>query len=1260
MGGDVRASVSVTARAARIRCLVLSALALTGGASASLAAPTAQTTNAAPLQQMLRGFDANVGQWPDEILFQGTVGTKTAAFTSTGLRLSIVKPTELIDGFPPRRSGAPDVVNVTFRFLGSRPDSRLEGVDPSSTRVNYFVGPEERWRTDVPSYGRIRYLSLYPGIDAAFYERDGELKYDFVVASGANPAAIILGVEGAEALRLSEEGDLVVTTRLGDIRQRKPYVYQERHGQRETVTAAYSIIGADHVAFILGAYDTARELVIDPEVNYSTYFGGNGSEQSSSRGLAIDSAGDLYLTGRTDSTAGTLMTGAAQQMFVARIDPDAPNPIVYRSYLSGSYGLNVVVDASGFAYALGAQINQAFMSQPYVAKLRPDGGMIYGRVIPEIGTAANGAVPSGDTVYIVGDRANMVRLDGAGNLIEQVALAGTSNVLASDSAGNLYVAGTLFNGALRAYVQKIGANPYQVVLGAGRATSGRGLAVDSAGHAYLAGEQIAEFGEAPWEDVFLARIGTSGVVEWKTFLAGNDWEEGNNVAVDTTDGVYVAGSTVSSDFPVKDSFTNGRCCAYLAKLSASTGETIWSTRFGGNSDDEEANGVVVDSNDNVWVKGEARSTSGLIGAGGIQPAYGGGFSDLFLLRIKQKESGGAIAILSSTTRWKAQKDTTAPVVVNFTGPNDLTAATLELTDPNGALVANPTLAFEMVAGTDPPQYKITWSGPWTTTAGGASAPLQRGNYKVVVKGTRQNGSISTSAAYEKVSLVEVGKIEIRAASGGAPLDGNPGTGGGARIFAEAQEAPTVANPSPVALDQVTVIATIEPPIPDPGAQGPVAVRFRSFDVDDPSANGRPVDDESRPCTPTGCDNLGIVQSGYLSNGGTWTDGSIGVEVTTSGSDATASFQTSIRQGDNYRIAASTSADWLNGLVPVTSNQVGLVTHLSGEVLTNGVQLTEMLTVWRTLHVEVDALVSQDSQADQAQLDLSGNFSMLQRTKLIDNSGPFFTAEHPRADGWDGANLTLGFHPADRYDVTGNQRPFVDARIAAGQPDLTNGLRPPQLMALSDKSYVLRDDEITSLESAADYSLSETLFASAYVKLSAYAQTPQDAAIPFSVGLHRNIVDNLRWAAQLRTAKTYWSVQLLSAFDGIATADFDPRSEGVVNLGVTTIGRTIDQSFKLKSSVFLETIRDLYEKAPPFIRASANRPPVPLVLSPDINKRVTAHELLHTFSLVHDAAIMCGAINVQNNTVGGTITPDHVKQLRSVEEPTPAANNNPCP
>jgi hypothetical protein len=672
-------------------------------------------------------------------------------------------------------------------------------------------------------------------------------------------------------------------------------------------------------------------------------------------------------------------------------------------------------------------------------------------------------------------------------------------------------------------------------------------------------------------------------------------------------------------------------------------------------------GVSIGASGNLYLY--TGTTAVLAKRNGVPP--GPGAPDALPICARQ----ASIGILPSTTRWKPQRDVTTPIEVFFTGASDLTGATLEITDPNGALVTNPTLAFEAIPGTDPPQYKITWSGPWTTTVGGASVPLPRGNYKVVVQGTRHDGSILTSAPYEKVSLVEVKKIEFRAVAGGAPLDGNPGTGSGTRIFAEAQEAPTPANQNPDALDKVTLIATIEPPISDPGEQGPISVHFRSLDVDDPSANSAPVDDESRPCPPAGCDNLGSPQAGSLSDGGTWLDGSVGVQIPTLGPEATALFQTSMRQGDNYRVAASTSTEWLNGLGPVVTSQAGAVTHVSGEPLVAGVQVTEMLTVWRSLHLEVDAFASQDPAADQAAMDLRGQqFTMVTRDRLIDHSGPFFAADHPNPDDWAGASLSLSFHANDWYDVTGNQRTQVRVRIGQNQPPLHNNLRPPDLMALPDKSWILRDDEIFSLDAsrscgpttcAADYSLARELLARAYIKLDPIVQAPADVSVPFAVATDRNITSNFSIPNQTASSRTYWATQAASAFDGDPAGDLDPRpSTGAftINLGLTTVGAPLnDGRHKLKSTVFIETIRDLYEKPPQGTVGG-----VSLVLSPEVNKRVTAHEILHTFGLIHDAAIMCSQINIQNNTVGGTVTNDQIQQLRGVERPVPASHNLPCP
>jgi hypothetical protein len=529
-----------------------------------------------------------------------------------------------------------------------------------------------------------------------------------------------------------------------------------------------------------------------------------------------------------------------------------------------------------------------------------------------------------------------------------------------------------------------------------------------------------------------------------------------------------------------------------------------------------------------------------------------------------------------------------------------------------------------------------------------------------------------SAPYDKVSFVEVKTIELQGASNGAPFGGNPGPGGGARIFAESPQEPTPAQQNPPEVQDVNVVATTEPPISDPGAQGPVKVYFRSLDVDDPSATTAPVDQDSLACSASSCDNRGVPASGFLFAGaGLWTEGSQIVSVSAAASgEARTQFRASIRQGDNYRVAASTDRDWLNGLNPVQSSTKGEVQHTSGEQVLNstgasGAQVTEMLTVWRTLHLEVDALVSQDPLADQAAMDIRGAWTRLSKNRLRDDSAPFFDLDHPNRDDWAAANLSLGFHAADLYDVADNTIRDVRVDLSAGQPDLLNGQKE---RSITNHSYILRDDEIAALDATqacgitscvADYSLAADLLTQAYIRLVPVIQSSADATIPFVFSLHRNISSNFPLPNQVLSSQTYWAVQLVSAFDGNSAADLDPRpatGSFSVNLGLTTVGPPVnDGKHKLKSSVFLETIRDLYEKP---LRVTVGG--VPLVLSPDINRRVTAHEILHTFGIVHDAAIMCAKINIQNNAVGGTITPDHVNQLRKAERPVPALDINLCP
>src|SRR6266403_438585 len=107
-----------------------------------------------------------------------------------------------------RRSG--QVTAIRMRLEGANPEPRIAGTDPLPTKVNYFIGNDpKKWRTDVPSYARVKYTGVYPGVDLVFYGNQRRLEYDFVIAPGSDPKAIRLALEGARKLRISARGDVV-------------------------------------------------------------------------------------------------------------------------------------------------------------------------------------------------------------------------------------------------------------------------------------------------------------------------------------------------------------------------------------------------------------------------------------------------------------------------------------------------------------------------------------------------------------------------------------------------------------------------------------------------------------------------------------------------------------------------------------------------------------------------------------------------------------------------------------------------------------------------------------------------------------------------------------------------------------------------------------------------------------------------------------------------------------------------------------------
>src|SRR5262245_50157282 len=195
---------------------------------------------------------------------------------------------------------------IRIRLSGANPDPRIRGVNELAGKTNYFTGQDQsRWRAQVQSFAKVKYENVYKGVDLVYYGNQGRLEYDFIVAPGAGPSAIRLAFEGAEKIEIDADGDLVLRTPGGLLRQRKPIIYQEVNGARREIPGRYAIrnpqsaIRNQEVAIEVGEYDATRPLIIDPVLVYSTYLGGSGIDEGSS--IAIDEDGQAYEAGCTEA-----------------------------------------------------------------------------------------------------------------------------------------------------------------------------------------------------------------------------------------------------------------------------------------------------------------------------------------------------------------------------------------------------------------------------------------------------------------------------------------------------------------------------------------------------------------------------------------------------------------------------------------------------------------------------------------------------------------------------------------------------------------------------------------------------------------------------------------------------------------------------------------------------------------------------------------------------------------------------------------------
>lgn len=532
---------------------------------------------------------------------------------------------------------------IKLKLVGAREASaaaeeRLPGL------TNYFLGSDpSRWRTGVPTYARVRFSAVYPGINLVYYGHERRLEHDFELAPGADPSVIRFTVEGGQKLRLDPSGDLVIENGNRSVRIKRPVAYQDSPNGRRQVSAKYVVRRNREIGFQLGKYDRSQRLVIDPALVYSTLLGGSGGDTAYA--VTADASGNAYVFGSTSST-NFPVSGAIQatpmgngDLFVTKINPSG-TAVLFSTYFGGSFWDNptgIALDGNGNVIIAGSTwssdlpLVRAFQTyhginrqHGFLASLTPDGSAL------------------NYSTYFGGS-------EGEEDL----------NGLAVDPAGNAYITGFAntadFPTTNSALCSRKPEYPYQDMVFVAKITpepaigfstlicsttqpstqikfESKAIAVDLNSNVYITGSATAGYPTtagvvqptwqadpmySPGTNAFISKLNPVGTgFVYSTYLGGRGPDGGRGIVADADGNAYVAGETSSPNFPVTTgafqttlkSVTGDGCCAtFVAKLDPLGTRLMYSTFLAGTRQASNSwtwpKGIALDAQRQAYVSG---------------------------------------------------------------------------------------------------------------------------------------------------------------------------------------------------------------------------------------------------------------------------------------------------------------------------------------------------------------------------------------------------------------------------------------------------------------------------------------------------------------------------------------------------------------------------------------------------------------------------------------------------------------------------------
>ena len=639
------------------------------------------------VKYLVKGSDANLWLTSDGIVFDFQRPVAKESSDAAVAKGSAEQPPSIIPARfgPGTKPEPPQMERLVFKqkLVGAGPNATIEARDPQPGMFNYFPSSDpDTWRTHVLAYKEVVYREVWRGIDLKLFANGPNLEEEFVVHPGADASAVRLAYEGVQGLTVVDDGSLKVATAFGDVIETSPRIYQEIAGKPVPLSGSFKVGAQNSCTFEVAKRDEQSDLIIDPTVIYSKTQRGKKAGQGSllyssflggsaydiGNAIAVDNAGNVYITGQTNSTdfptVGAFQ-GSGTGVFITKVNALGSAPLVYSTYLGqGALGFGIAVDSSGSAYVAGGSTNSNFP------------------------TTANAYDQAPCGAYGQGGSAFFTKLSPAGDALVYSTCLGqgdTANAIAVDASGNAYLTGAiaLFYGSLPttpgayqpsddpntqapAFLSVI--NPsasgasslvYSTYFGGSQAAqglppdNGNGITVDSYGMAYLTGFTThrdfpvtsgaymttypgnnnctgGALTAVPCPSAFIAKFnpqasGASSLL-YSTYLGGVNTTIGLGIAVDSLGDAYVGGHTgydslwgwcgptCTPAFPTTQGAYQtvpDREDAFVTKLNAAGNNLIYSTLLGGSAGHggQAATGIALDASNEAYVTGFADSSN---------------------------------------------------------------------------------------------------------------------------------------------------------------------------------------------------------------------------------------------------------------------------------------------------------------------------------------------------------------------------------------------------------------------------------------------------------------------------------------------------------------------------------------------------------------------------------------------------------------------------------------------------------------------------